>query len=133
MLNIPTPCQENWVAMTPDAQGRFCTACQKSVVDFTRMTDQQVAEFFQNKKEEGRVCARIQTYRLGAQNPATRRPTSWAATRTVAAAFWAGMLFTSCMRTAGEADFPTPMPPPDTAQPPPQPNPPTDTIRGFNP
>ena len=41
-LTIPAPCHESWAAMTPAAQGRHCTACAKTVVDFSCMTDVEV-------------------------------------------------------------------------------------------
>ena len=56
-LSIPKPCHENWDAMTADQQGRFCGACQKTVIDFTGMSDRQIAAFF--KKPVGNVCGRF--------------------------------------------------------------------------
>lgn len=41
-FSIPTPCHENWAAMTPTAQGRHCAACNKVVVDFTQKTDAEI-------------------------------------------------------------------------------------------
>jgi hypothetical protein len=56
-LSIPKPCHENWDAMTPSEQGRFCGACKKTVIDFSNMTDHQVAQFF--KKPVGGMCGRF--------------------------------------------------------------------------
>jgi hypothetical protein len=56
-LSIPKPCQENWDAMTPREQGRFCGSCQKTVVDFSTMSDRQIAEFF--KRPLSSVCGRF--------------------------------------------------------------------------
>lgn len=56
-LSIPTPCHENWDQMTPVEKGRFCASCQKTVIDFTNMTDQQLAAYF--KKPTGSVCGRF--------------------------------------------------------------------------
>lgn len=62
MLSIPTPCHENWDQMSPQDKGRFCAACQKTVVDFTDMSDRQIAEFFKKTKN---VCGRFDNSQLG--------------------------------------------------------------------
>jgi len=62
-ISIPTPCHEDWEAMIPNAQGRHCNSCVKTVVDFTNMSDEEVKYFFLNKKEE-RVCGRFKTEQL---------------------------------------------------------------------
>jgi len=62
-LSIPKPCYENWDAMTPVEQGKFCGSCQKQVVDFSTMSDRQVAEFFK-KPSTGSVCGRFITDQL---------------------------------------------------------------------
>jgi uncharacterized protein YegP (UPF0339 family) len=56
-LSIPKPCHEDWGAMTPSDKGRFCGSCQKTVIDFTIMSDRQLAEFF--KKPPSSVCGRV--------------------------------------------------------------------------
>lgn len=62
-LSIPKPCHENWDAMTQVEKGRFCGSCQKQVVDFSVMSDRQVAEFFK-KPSTGSVCGRFMTDQL---------------------------------------------------------------------
>lgn len=62
-LSIAEPCHENWEGMTPDEKGRFCGSCQKQVVDFTSMSDRQIAEFFK-KPSTGSVCGRFMTDQL---------------------------------------------------------------------
>ena len=57
-LSIPKPCQENWQAMTPSQQGRFCNACAKEVIDFSTMTDHEVLNYFV-KKGDAKVCGRF--------------------------------------------------------------------------
>jgi hypothetical protein len=62
-ISIPTPCHQDWGAMSPNEQGRHCTSCAKTVVDFTGMTDDEVKYFFINKKEE-KVCGRFKNEQL---------------------------------------------------------------------
>ena len=49
-LSIPTPCTEDWNNMTPDKNGKFCASCQKTVVDFSRMTDAEIFNYFDTFK-----------------------------------------------------------------------------------
>src|SRR5262245_44582474 len=62
-LSIPVPCHENWDQMTPVEKGRFCDSCQKQVVDFSKMSDRQVVEFFK-KPTTGSVCGRFMSDQL---------------------------------------------------------------------
>lgn len=61
-LAIPTPCHENWDAMTPNNQGKFCLSCSKSVVDFTTMGDQEIINYF--KKYSENTCGRFNDKQL---------------------------------------------------------------------
>ncbi|MBC6608354.1 hypothetical protein H8B13_16125 [Hymenobacter sp. BT188] len=62
-ISIPKPCHENWDQMTTAAQGRHCAACDKVVVDFTRMTDTEVVLWLQ-QEQSGRTCGRFATLQL---------------------------------------------------------------------
>src|SRR6476661_1854652 len=57
-LTIADPCHENWDQMTQAEKGRFCASCQKQVIDFTGMSDSQLAAFFK-KPSGGSVCGRF--------------------------------------------------------------------------
>jgi len=35
-ISIENPCHEDWQKMLPESQGRFCQACEKTVVDLDR-------------------------------------------------------------------------------------------------
>src|SRR5689334_19624498 len=56
-IRIPEPCHENWHNMTPTEQGRFCGSCQKTVVDFTLMTDNELLNYF--SKTSQHTCGRF--------------------------------------------------------------------------
>lgn len=49
--------------MKPAAQGRHCAACDKVVVDFSRMTDAEVLTWMQ-RQQSGRTCGRFATQQL---------------------------------------------------------------------
>ncbi len=60
-IRIPEPCHEDWNNMTPKEQGRHCASCDKTVVDFTNMSDRQIAETLQNNVSS---CGRFSRYQL---------------------------------------------------------------------
>lgn len=61
-INITKPCHENWNAMTPGEQGRFCAACAKTVIDFSGMSDQEVLSFFSTAGTD--ICGRLSADQL---------------------------------------------------------------------
>ena len=56
-LSIADPCHEDWNKMTAVEQGRFCSSCQKNVVDFTTQSDEEIISFFNNYN--GSACGRF--------------------------------------------------------------------------
>lgn len=61
-ISIPSPCSQNWDAMTPNERGRFCDLCQKTVIDFTTWSDTAMYNFF--SKDHGHVCGRFLSTQL---------------------------------------------------------------------
>lgn len=55
---IEEPCHADWDQMKPEAQGRFCESCSKSVVDFSSMSDFLIVSYMESKKNES-VCGRF--------------------------------------------------------------------------
>jgi TonB family protein len=62
-LSIPNPCQEKWEKMQETPLGRFCTSCEKEVIDFTQMSDNEIKEYF-IKQADKRVCGRLKNSQL---------------------------------------------------------------------
>lgn len=61
-LTIPTPCHENWDAMSPNKQGRFCSVCTKTVRDFSSTSDEEIVEVFSENPEN--VCGHFKESQL---------------------------------------------------------------------
>jgi hypothetical protein len=55
IIRIPEPCNEDWNNMQPDAKGRFCGSCSKSVHDFTNKTDTEIRDILIEYKDQ-KVC-----------------------------------------------------------------------------
>jgi hypothetical protein len=61
-ISIPTPCKENWDNMTSTSTGAFCSSCSKNVIDFSAMTDAQIADYLQSNKAV--FCGRFNARQL---------------------------------------------------------------------
>jgi hypothetical protein len=66
IITIPTPCHEDWNAMTPKDQGRHCGSCAKTVVDFTTWQPQEILLYFKSNKS---VCGRFTADQLNEPIP----------------------------------------------------------------
>lgn len=74
-LTIPEPCHENWNKMTPVEKGRFCHSCQKPVIDFSTMSDREVAQYF--KQSTGSVCGRFMQDQLERELDIPKKRIPW--------------------------------------------------------
>jgi hypothetical protein len=60
MIQIKEPCNADWQEMTPEKSGKFCGACEKVVIDFSKMNDAEIKNYFitySNQKTCGRFLA----------------------------------------------------------------------------
>jgi hypothetical protein len=91
-LTIPEPCHENWQNMQPNKDGRHCLSCQKTVVDFSLMSDKEILEYVSSKGDN--LCGRFDKHQLnrGLQENTFRKRFSWAYAWGLAAIgfFWTG-------------------------------------------
>jgi hypothetical protein len=74
-LNIPKSCSESWNNMTPVQQGRHCQSCEKTVVDFTGMTDAELVTFF--IKNTGNTCGRFTNDQLQRDLLIPKKKVNW--------------------------------------------------------
>jgi hypothetical protein len=49
-LRLDEPCKQKWSEMTPVNNGRYCDSCEKTVIDFSLMTDNEILQFLAEKK-----------------------------------------------------------------------------------
>lgn len=52
---ISKPCLADWGKMTPCEQGRHCNSCDKTVIDFSRMTSEQTSSFIRQNLDK-KIC-----------------------------------------------------------------------------
>ncbi|MBS1684686.1 MAG: hypothetical protein JSS76_08030 [Bacteroidetes bacterium] len=83
-ITIPAPCHEQWSDMTATDQGAFCHSCQKVVVDFTRMTDEELIHYLQQGTPG---CGKFRTEQLDTPPvilpPANRLRSLWKTALTI--------------------------------------------------
>lgn len=56
-FTVPKPCHQNWENMLPEEKGRFCTSCKTKVYDFTKSSDQEIQEIYD--QENGNICGKF--------------------------------------------------------------------------
>ena len=61
-LNIPEPCHKKLNEMIPAKGGNFCDSCEKVIIDFTNMTDNEIANTF--IKNKGKICGQFRKDQL---------------------------------------------------------------------
>jgi hypothetical protein len=55
---VTKPCQEAWSSMTKTDNGRHCKSCDKLVIDFSILSDDEIRDFF-FKNSNNPVCGRF--------------------------------------------------------------------------
>lgn len=61
-VSIPQPCRQPWEDMTPEAHGRFCGNCQKSVIDFSDLSDSEILALLSDTSKK--YCGRFKKSQL---------------------------------------------------------------------
>lgn len=56
-IQIEKPCAENFLAMTYVEGGKFCDSCKTKVIDFTKMSLQEIENYFKNNSSQ-KICGR---------------------------------------------------------------------------
>ena len=66
-ISIPKPCHEDWNKMNPNNEGKFCNSCCKTVVDFTKMSKEEIHQYFKQKSGEN-TCGHFYASQLEESN-----------------------------------------------------------------
>lgn len=66
VMKIEKPCAENFSGMTKNNSGRHCSSCNKTVVDFTKMSTTEIQNHLNSSTEE--VCGRFKCLQLEQRN-----------------------------------------------------------------
>jgi len=62
-VSIPEPCHEDWNLMTTvDERHRHCAACDRTLTDFSAMSDPEIASHL--RRHEGKLCGRFRKDQL---------------------------------------------------------------------
>lgn len=61
-IQIANPCHEEWDGMQANVSGKFCSSCQKAVIDFTYFTDAELKRWF--NESQGNSCGRFKPEQL---------------------------------------------------------------------
>lgn len=68
--SIPNPCHEDWNKMYPNDNGRYCGICNKTVVDFSKMSKNEIQDYFRNIANGPMICGSFNSKQL---NPKSKR------------------------------------------------------------
>ncbi|WP_416865778.1 MAG: carboxypeptidase-like regulatory domain-containing protein [Imperialibacter sp.] len=99
-LSVASPCTENWSNFQTTPEGGFCQSCQKTVVDFTKMNDQEILRYFSDRQSH--TCGRFHPAQLKEYAQVTA-PTTHAGWKWLQAGFLTALL----MFESGRADAQT--------------------------
>jgi len=62
-LHIHQPCTADWKEMSATEQGAFCKSCSKEVIEFTKMSDEDIVAYFKARNNQP-LCGRFNSDQL---------------------------------------------------------------------
>ncbi len=68
-IHIQKPCAENFNAMTNVEGGKFCGSCKTKVIDFTKMSLDEIQVFFSKQNSSEKICGRYNARHTAFENP----------------------------------------------------------------
>jgi hypothetical protein len=117
-IAIPTPCHQSWQQMETTGNGRHCSHCAKTVVDFSKMTNDEILTYLAGT---GEVCGRFsQTQLAGINDQLSVRELAktpgWKRWLVAASLFGAGMASKANAQTMPPGGLTTTQAPADSAR-----------------
>ena len=95
-IEIENHCHEDFSKMNPTERGRFCSSCQKNVIDFSVMSDDEIINYFKNYSSQ-QTCGRFTIEQMSKEyfleNPKSNFRFTWMR-KMVAALFLLPLSFT---------------------------------------
>lgn len=67
-LEINRPCSEKFNQFATTELGGFCNSCEKEVIDFSKMTSQEVISYFKNNNTKN-TCGQFKKQQLTTYPP----------------------------------------------------------------
>ncbi|WP_379092902.1 carboxypeptidase-like regulatory domain-containing protein [Pedobacter sp. UC225_65] len=74
-ISVPQPCTQQWAQMQPAKDGRFCSFCEKEVVDFRTWSMDELVDWF--SKADQKVCGHFKSSQLDAVQKDEVRRRTW--------------------------------------------------------
>ena len=65
--HISKPCHESWDEMTPQSGGRHCKECDKTVKNFTGLTNDEISTYLSEHSGE-KICGRFSSDQMNDQS-----------------------------------------------------------------
>lgn len=89
-ISVANPCSEKWDNFSPALRGKFCHSCNTNVVDFTKMNEEEIIRFFNDKPVH--TCGRFRPVQLKTYSQKNVPPVSQPCIKWVQAGFLSMML-----------------------------------------
>lgn len=64
-IQLPESCPARWENMTPAQGGRFCSSCEKTVIDFSKMSAEEIGVYFKAHAATG-FCGHFSVHQVDA-------------------------------------------------------------------
>ncbi len=72
-IKLGFTCSQKWEDMEPVSGGRYCQGCQKDVIDFTQLSNQEIIGYFEQKSKV-KTCGHFGEEQLYQLNKSLKQP-----------------------------------------------------------